>query len=367
MGSLARIGRRVAAAVALLLIPGTAFVAGRTSLAGVQEASAGRTAAPAAVEWTVKQERIGRTLRLPGTLRLVDTPGPLVGVAGMLTTLPPAEGRSVRSGDVVAAVDLRPIVAGQGSVPAFRPLQVGAKGPDVAQLRRFLCAEQVLTACTADERFTPGVAAAVTRWQKALRVTPTGTVQPSDIMWLPQLPAVVRPAATAAVGNRVTADDRPVLTASGAPRLEVRLTAAQAALVPAGAPLSFEAVTGRVVGASPAPSTGVEGGEADQAMLLDVAGPDGRAPLCATTGPCTTLLGRSLTRTVEVAVDVVPTLTGTGVPARSVFTGADGATYVLRADGTRANVEVEATAGGLTIVDGLAVGDRILVNEQPRG
>ncbi|KGN40395.1 hypothetical protein [Knoellia aerolata] len=367
MGALALMGRRGAAAVALLLIPGTAFVAGRTSLAGVQEASAGRAPVATTVEWTVREERIGRTLRLPGTLRIVDTPGPLVGVAGMLTTLPPTEGRTVRSGDVVAAVDLRPIVAGQGSVPAFRALQVGAAGPDVAQLRTFLCAEKVLTACAADERFTSSVRAAVTRWQKALGVTQTGTVQPSDIMWLPRLPALVRPAATAAVGNRVTADDRPVLTASGAPRLEVRLTAAQAALVPAGAPVSFHKVTGRVTGASPAPSSGADGDEADRAMMLDVAGPDGRAPLCTTTGPCTTLLGRSLTRTVEVAVDVVPSLTGTGVPARSVLTGADGATYVRRADGTRAGVEVTATAGGLTIVDGLAVGDRILVNEQPRG
>ena len=125
-----------------------------------------------------KQERVGRTLRLPATLRLVDSPGPLVGVAGMLTALPPSHGRTVSSGDVVAEVDLHPIVAAQGSVPAFRPLQVGTVGPDVAQLRLFLCSEKVLTSCAASPTFTPAVRSAVKAWQKSLRVPQNGVLKP---------------------------------------------------------------------------------------------------------------------------------------------------------------------------------------------
>ncbi|GGB71434.1 hypothetical protein N798_16675 [Knoellia flava TL1] len=367
MRATARLGRRLAGVVALLVIPGTAFVAGRSSLAGVERASAGVVAGPAAVEWTVKQERVGRTLRLPATLRLVDSPGPLVGVAGMLTALPPSQGRTVSSGDVVAEVDLHPIVAGQGTVPAFRPLQVGTVGPDVAQLRRFLCTEKVLTSCAASTTFSPAVRSAVKAWQKSLGVTQTGVVQPSEVMWLPELPARVRPATTAAVGNRVTADDRPVLTAGGAPTLDVRVTPAQAKLVPPGAPLTLGQVTGRVTGASAAVSSGPDAEQAEQAMTLDVAGPDGREPLCASAGPCASLLGSALSRSVTVDVAVVPSRTGTGVPVRAVLTGADGATYVRGVDGTRRPVTVEATAGGLSIVTGLRVGERILVNEAPRG
>ncbi|MDT0214595.1 hypothetical protein Q9R29_11925 [Rothia sp. ARF10] len=367
MRASARFARRLAGVVALLVIPGTAFVAGRASLAGVERASAGVVAGPSAVEWTVKQERVGRTLKLPATLRLVDAPGPLVGVAGMLTALPPAQGRTVTSGDVVAAVDLHPVVAGQGSVPAFRPLQVGTVGPDVAQLRGFLCSEKVLTSCAASPTFSPAVRSAVKAWQKSLGVPQTGVVQPSDIMWLAELPTRVRPASTAAVGNRVSADDRPVLTAGGAPRLEVRVTPDQAGLVPPGAPLTMGTVTGRVTGASPLTSSGPEGDQTEQAMVLDVAGPDGRAPLCAPSGPCATLLGSALSRSLTVDVAVVPSRTGTGVPVRAVLTGADGATYVRLADGSQRPVDVEATAGGLSIVTGLRVGERILVNEAPRG
>lgn len=367
MRSTARLGRRLAGVVALLVIPGTAFVAGRSSLAGVERASTGVVAGPAAVEWSVKQEQVGRTLKLPATLRLVDTPGPLVGVAGMLTDLPPSQGRTVSSGDVVAGVDLHPIVAGQGTVPAFRALQLGTAGSDVAQLRRFLCAEKWLTSCAASTTFSPAVRSAVRAWQKSLRVPQTGVVQPSDIMWLAALPTRVRPSSTAAVGNRVTADDRPVLTAGGAPRLEVRVTPDQAKLVPAGAPLTMGQVAGRVTGASAVASTGPEADQGEQAMTLDVAGPDGRGPLCATSGPCTTLLGPALSRSITVDIAVVPSRTGTGVPVRAVLTGADGATYVRGVDGTRRPVTVEATAGGLSIVTGLHVGERILVNEAPRG
>jgi peptidoglycan hydrolase-like protein with peptidoglycan-binding domain len=362
----AQLGRRVAGVVALLLIPGTAFVAGRTSLQGVERASTGVQAGPAAVEWTVKQERVGRTLRLPATLRLVDSPGPLVGVGGMLTSLPPANGTMVAVGDVVAGIDLRPVVVGQGDVPAFRALQVGTTGPDVAQLRRFLCAEKHLDSCAANQAFTPSVRTAVRAWQKSLGVATTGVVQPSDIMWLPQLPAFVRPAATAAVGNRVTADG-PSLTTTGAPRLEVRVTPEQAELVPAGAPLTFGAVTGRVLGASPVVAAGSDDAQGEQAMTLDVVGPDGRAPLCAPKGPCATLLGSALSKNVTVDVAVVPAQTGTGVPVRAVQTGADGATYVRSASGSRLPVEVVQTAGGLSIVTGLSVGERILVNEAKRG
>lgn len=367
MPGLSRVPRRVAAAVALLALPATAFVAGRISLAGVEQASRGPAVQVSAIEWTVKEERIGRTLRLPGTLRLVDTPGPMLGVGGMLTALPAAGGATVEAGDVIATVDLRPVVAGQGSVPAFRALRAGDSGPDVRQLRAFLCERKALLSCLPSEKFTPSVKAAVIRWQKALGVAQTGVVQPSDVMWLPLLPAVVRPAATAAVGNRVTADDRPILTASGAPQLEVRLTAAQAELVPNGAPLSFDGVAGRVVGAQAAKGSAVEGEYSEQAMVLDVRGADGRAALCPPSGACGAVLGDALSKTVEVAVDVVAPMTGTGVPVRAVLTGADGATYVRLPDGTRVPVEVEATAGGLSIVSGLSVGDTILVSEQPRG
>ena len=59
----------------------------------------------------------------------------------MYTQLPEA-GDKVRCGRVLYRVDDRPVLLLCGTVPAYRALRVGSKGPDVRQLNRNLHARR---------------------------------------------------------------------------------------------------------------------------------------------------------------------------------------------------------------------------------
>lgn len=94
---------------------------------------------------------------------------------------------------------------------------------------------------------------------------------------------------------------------------------------------------------------------------MTLAAPDG-GPVCG--ADCATLPGdEQLTLPSEVIV--VPEVTGASVPAASVRTGTDGATYVRLADGTQIAVTVVASGQGVAIVDGIDLGDVVLVSGEP--
>lgn len=70
---------------------------------------------------------------------------------------------------------------------------------------------------------------------------------------------------------------------------------------------------------------------------------------------------------LRAEVAVVPQVTGASVPVGAVRTDPDGEASVLLADGTRRTVTVLASSGGVAVVDGLAVGDRVVVTGEADG
>ena len=184
----------------------------------------------------------------------------------------------------------------------------------------------------------------------------------SDIMWFSALPATARPADEVDVGARLSANDRPVLTTTGVPELDIKVTREQAGLVPVGALLQLGTSTrGRVSAVAPAPAK--DPGEASDAMLLTVVGPDGVSAVCGAGTECAQLLGSESSVPVEVSIDVVPSRTGIGVPVRAVHTAADDSTYVVLADGSQAPVTVGGASGGMVVVEGLDAGTDVRVSD----
>ncbi|TXS80553.1 peptidoglycan-binding domain-containing protein [Streptomyces sp. sk2.1] len=123
-----------------------------------------------------------------GTLGF-DKPTPVVATGGGTLTALPAVDTVVRTGGRLYEVDGRPVVLLKGARPMWRDLGPKATdGPDVEQLKRNLIklghAEGL--GLEADQKFTPGTATAVKRWQKALGVPQTGTVTLGSVVMLPQ-------------------------------------------------------------------------------------------------------------------------------------------------------------------------------------
>ncbi|MEX1280896.1 MAG: peptidoglycan-binding domain-containing protein [Acidimicrobiia bacterium] len=135
------------------------------------------------------------------------------GRQGTITGILP-EGAIVTEGAVIARIDEAPIVALDGTVPAYRTLSEGDEGPDVAQL------EEALVALgydpdgdvTIDDEFTNATEAMVERWQEDLGVEETGIVALGDVVFSP-LPAQVL--VVAADVAAVVSPTTPVMTVSG--------------------------------------------------------------------------------------------------------------------------------------------------------
>ena len=106
------------------------------------------------------------------------------GSAGAYTALP-SVGQTVGRGQTLYAVNDRPIPLFFGRTPLVRRLTTGVIGDDVKELEENLMALGYGDGLTADGNFTQADATAVKRWQAALGVAQTGTVNPGEAVFLP--------------------------------------------------------------------------------------------------------------------------------------------------------------------------------------
>ena len=180
-----------------------------------------------------RQDLVART-ELDGTLGYSGQLSVLGRLQGTVTDLP-AVGTVVERGQPLYSVENRPVPLLYGDLPAWRDLVAGVPdGPDVRQLEQNLVAMGHATEAelTVDETFTSATAAAVKRWQKALGVEQTGSVELGQAVFLP---GAVRVAEVKAVKGGPGAPGAPVLTASTTTRVvNVDLDASKQSLVKVG-------------------------------------------------------------------------------------------------------------------------------------
>jgi hypothetical protein len=174
--------RRVALAVAL-------SVAALGAVAAVVIASGGGGGGqqPAAAQRSGTELVARRTLvdrvQLDGTLGYGSAAAAMNRLDGTLTWLPSA-GAVIRPGGRLFAVDGKPVILMDGSVPAWRTLGAGVSdGVDVRQLERNLAALGYGPGMV-DERFTASTTAAVKDWQDALGLSQTGCVELGRVVFL---------------------------------------------------------------------------------------------------------------------------------------------------------------------------------------
>ena len=354
--------RRLAAGGLLIVIAVTAVGAasGAVHLPSAS-AAAGVDPSPAPAQpdtAAIEQRTLHTAADLTGTLGYEGTSAVDAGTGGTLTWLP-AEGTVISRNGVLYELDgqVRPRLL-YGARPVWRPLGPGVSdGADVRQLEQNLRAMGYAPSnLKVDAHWDARTTTAVKRWQKATGRTADGTLDASDIAFLP---GPIRVAShQAALGTRV-GPGMPLLVATGTKRVvTLDLSASRQDLVKAGQAVTVTlpggtTVNGRVRGVGRVATAGQNGAPATVPVTFDL---DPAAKLSDLDAAPVT---------VHVVTEEHPNVLAAPVTALVALLEGGYAVEVVHPDGSRAYVAV--TTGlfedGWVEVKGagLAAGDKVVV------
>jgi peptidoglycan hydrolase-like protein with peptidoglycan-binding domain len=324
--------------------------------------------APAANTEEVEQGKLSALVSGAGTLtyraRSDGSPYAVVNQASGVYTQLPEAGDKVGCGGVLYRVDNRPVLLLCGTVPTYRALRVGGRGPDIRQLNRNL--HRLGYDTDAHVRIDPGDNAFTSKTEQALRVLQrkkgvgvTGELATDDAVFLPEAVRIAKVTGQLGAPARPGA---PVLTATS-DKLHVRvdLDASQQGEVHKGdrAQITLPGntpVTGRVAsfGRIAQAEQGSQAADATIPTFINLDDPAKAAGLD------------------QAPVDVDVTTKGVdnalSVPVNALVgkSGGGFAVEVVRAGGRRELVAVKLglfdTGGGRVQVDGdLRAGDSVVV------
>ena len=272
--------------------------------------------------------------------------------AGTVTALGPSAPARIRPGTILYEVDLVPVVAASGSVPAFRDLRSGDVGPDVAQLQEFLRAEGAFLKSTTG-RFDGATVAAVRRWQLARQQPRTGVVKWGTVLFLGELPAIGAITDAVILGQPAPVGVAAYRSVPDSPRFTIQLPPNQASIVRAGMPVRLE--HGGAVWRAAIESMLTEPDGAAKATL----GPAGRdGSICGTGCGALSLNG---TAGIPASIQVTPRTSGTTVPTAALVGSPTGGAAVITDDGHSVPVVVVQSSGGIAVVEGLRPGMKVRV------
>lgn len=271
---------------------------------------------------------------------------------GVVTSVSVDQGDSVDAGDVLYSVDLRPVVVARGVVPAFRDMALRVEGPDVAQLQSFL-AGMGLYDGEIDGDFGSGTRVAVQAWQKEIGVADDGVVRVGDLVFVSELPMRVTLDGAVSVGMPLVGGEVTARRVVGDPLFTIPLSAEQRSLVP----LHAEVRVSHSGGVWDARIRQVHEDDVSGQLSLDLEAIDGGS-VCG--ADCAAAVALEDMTDFSSELVVVPETTGPIVPVAAIETASNGSTSVTTPGG-RVIVEIVAAASGLAVVDGVAVGDEIIL------
>lgn len=172
----------------------------------------------------------------------------------------------------------------------------------------------------------------------------------------PQLPKTVLLGEAITAGAQLSGGEVGLQVNHGDPEFVLILNESQVQQIPPDAMIEipFEDLTWSAVVVS------TTEGEYGGVVELRLAAADGSEVVCGDEcGRLPTSEGLSLLSRVQI----VPDQSGPAVPVAAVRTDAVGATYLQRPDGSRVSVEVLGVGDGIAIVEGIDVGEEIIIFE----
>lgn len=309
---------------------------------------------------TVTEQSVGRKYTLGVVVTQERLPIAQNLLAGVLTSVA-GEGE-VGVGDAIYAVDGVPVRVIVGDQPFFRDLSAEMRGADVQALNDALVQLGYLT--ESGDYYSGWTTEAVKQWQRDTGVEVTGMIPRGTLLAVRSLPASLTvDTASTPVGSVLGGGESLVLAPSAAPEFTMPVTPIQEQAIPLGA-------TVEVTFASDVWRATVAGSEKDEhgTSYLLLAGEDGRS-VC---GDQCAALPQSESLTLMGAVQVVPETTGPAVPVAALQVQPTGQAEVsVRAPSTQSGaesvgaearlVEILASQDGIAIVEGVQVGEEVLL------
>lgn len=276
---------------------------------------------------------------------------------GVVTRVPDFQGPAP-TGSVVYEVAGVPVRIVEGAVPFYRDLIPGVEGDDVSQLQAALGALGYFEG-EPDGLYSAPTAAAVREWRTDLGLVDGDSIILGELIAVPDLPRQVSVGDEVDVGRLAAVGSDALYVLSDEPRFELPLTEAQAQGIDPAATVVVEhdgrEWRARVTTSRSDPVLGQ--------VVMTLAGLSG-GPVCGEA--CDTLPADGRTQLRGHIVSVPPT-TGPAVPLAALETSANGTVSVRLESGRERTVEVLASAGGLAIVEGVEVGERVLVGGSVTG
>lgn len=314
--------------------------------------------APSFTVVTVAEDSVSRSFSLGASAGWSGGASVVGGLAGTVTRVGFSGARSVRAGDVLYEVNLGPVVVGQGVVPAFRDLQIGARGGDVSQVQNLL-RETGFRTVKASGSYDVATANQVYAWKKSLGLSPNGVVELGRVLFVRKLPARMALDPAVRVGAAAPVAARAVKVLPGQPTFTITLPVGQAGLARAGQDVTLTMDQARW-----------------PARIAALSVPDQDGSVTATLGPAAggeSICGAECERVpvagasgIPAVIVVVPKVSGPTIPTAALRVAADGATAVIDESGRVIGVTVRASSGGLAVVEGVTPGTRVRVPPEGR-
>jgi peptidoglycan hydrolase-like protein with peptidoglycan-binding domain len=233
----------------LALTGGVGLLVGRGGRSSGDDGAGSDDDQPTRTTGKLEIRDLRETTSVEGTLGFGGNRQLALAAHGTLTALP-AEGTTVERGGQVAEVDGQPVLLLFGDRPMWRPLpppDPNTGGPDVEQLEANLIELGYGTTGTLgpNHRWTEATVRALQRWQKALGVAQTGTLELGQVVYEPGPIRVTKHLAE--VGAQAGG---PVLQVTSTARaVHVELDAAKQAAVHVGDAVQVELPDGSRTGA----------------------------------------------------------------------------------------------------------------------
>ncbi|GAA4897125.1 multidrug efflux pump subunit AcrA (membrane-fusion protein) [Stackebrandtia albiflava] len=314
----------------------------------------GTAADPPAETAEVTRQTLVETRTESGRLGFGETTTATARIDGTLTGLPDV-GDVVDRGEAMYSVDDAPVVLLHGSLPAYRTLEPGVEGDDVAQFEENLAALGYEW-FTVDDTFDWATAAAVTAWQRDLGWRRTGTVDPGRIVYAEG--AVRVGAHQAAVGDLLTTGTALFGYTATDRVVEVDLDTSDRDVAETGTAVEVTlpdgtTIAGKVVDAESVVDTAEDDSEQDRTVLRVTVAVDEEA----LTGLDEAVLsvGFAVSRREDVLTVPVAALLASAEGGYAVEVVTDGRTRLLPVElGLFADGRVEVTGEGLA--PGMTVG-----------